>query len=400
MLTTNEALAAIRQNLRPMGTERVALNHAVGRILRQTVVAERDQPPFDRVMMDGIAIDFAAFAAGRRRFSIAATQAAGDPASSLEKPEDCIEIMTGAVLPMGASCIIPVERISVTQGFAEIEAGYEAEERQFIHPQASDHERGTLVLESGSRIRSVEVAILASCGLESVSVAAQPSIRVISTGNELVAAGRPIDDHQVRLSNGPALCAMLEEHGLTACSHEHLPDEVARLQNRLAQHLDEADVIVLSGGVSKGKADFVPDVLASLGVQRIFHRISQRPGKPMWFGTGPKGQLVFALPGNPVSALVCCRHYVVPALGEASGIPCVAGKRSVVLAEDVTFSPNLTYFLPVRLKPGASHASEAVPVPTNTSGDFTSLKGTDGYVELAAEQNFFAKDSVVPLICW
>lgn len=400
MLTTDEALQAIRQNLHPVGTEQVALNHAVKRILRQNVIAERDQPPFDRVMMDGIAIDFAAFASGCRRFRIAATQAAGDPVEALRKPEDCIEIMTGAVLPKGASCIVPVERISVAEGFAEIEAGYNAAERQFIHPQASDHERGTLVLEGGSQIHSMDVAILASCGLEQVTVAAQPSIRVISTGNELVSAGRPIEDHQVRLSNGPALCAMLAEHGFTACSHEHLPDEVTLLQKRLAQHLDEADVLVLSGGVSKGKADFVPDVLASLGVKRIFHRVSQRPGKPMWFGTGPQGQLVFALPGNPVSALVCCRHYVIQALREASGMPYVSGKRSVVLAKDVSFSPDLTYFLPVRLESCALHGLEAIPVPTNTSGDFTSLKGTDGYIELAAEKNVFAKGSLVPLICW
>ena len=400
MLTTGQAIAAITENLHPCGTEFVSLQHATHRILRQQAVAERDQPPFDRVMMDGIAIDFSAFADGCRRFAIQSTQAAGDPVTAIGNRDHCIEIMTGAVLPQGADCVIPVERISVANGVAEIESGYEAQRQQFIHPRGSDHRRGDIVLEPGHRIRPMEMAILASCGLDEVAVSMQPKVRVISTGNELVEAGRPIADHQVRLSNGPALCAMLEEHGFMDCRHEHLPDDITALQQNLARHLDEADTLVLSGGVSMGKADFVPEVLANLGVRKIFHRISQRPGKPMWFGTGPNGQTVFALPGNPVSALVCCRHYVVPALLAASGRTASAGQRQIVLAQDVTFTPKLTCFLPVRLLPSVPHGLEALPVPTNTSGDFTSLKGTDGYVELAIEQDFFAKGTSVPFHAW
>lgn len=400
MLTTEQAIAAIAENLRPCGTEYVSLQNASRRILRQQAVAERDQPPFDRVMMDGIAIDFSAFADGCRRFSIQSTQAAGDPVTAIGNRDHCVEIMTGAVLPQGADCIIPVERISVANGVAEIESGYQAQRQQFIHTRGSDHRRGDVVLEPGHRVRPMEVAILASCGLDTVAVSMQPKVRVISTGNELVAAGMPIADHQVRLSNGPALCAMLEEHGFMDCSHEHIPDDINALEQKLAWHLDEADTLVLSGGVSMGKADFVPEVLANLGVRKIFHKISQRPGKPMWFGTGPAGQMVFALPGNPVSAMVCCRHYVVPALLAAGGRTSSPEQGKVVLAQDVTFSPKLTCFLPVRLEPSVSHGLEALPVPTNTSGDFTSLKGTDGYVELALEQEFFAKGTSVPFNSW
>jgi len=400
MLTTEEAKAAITQNLRPFGIEQVSLENAPRRILRQQAIAERDQPPFDRVMMDGIAINFSALADGRRRFVIAATQAAGDPVTSISNPDQCVEIMTGAVLPLGADCIIPVERISIRNGTAEIEADYEARQLQFIHARASDHKHGDVVLEPGHRIGPLEMAILASCGLDAIAVSIQPVVRVISTGNELVEAGKPISDHQVRLSNGPALCSMLEEHGFTDCRHQHLPDDIATLEHKLATQLEEADALVLSGGVSMGKADFVPQVLANLGVEKVFHKISQRPGKPMWFGTGPKGQAVFALPGNPVSALVCCRHYVVPALLAASGATFLSEQKKTVLAQDVTFSPNLTCFLPVRLEPSVSHGSKAIPVPTNTSGDFMSLKGTDGYVELALEQEFFAKGTCVPFNPW
>ena len=400
MLTTEQAIAAIAENLRPFDSEYVTLRDATRRILRQQAVAERDQPPFDRVMMDGIAIKFEAFADGCRRFSIAATQAAGDPVITLPGRDSCVEIMTGAVLPRGADCVIPVERISVENGIAEIEEGYEASRQQFIHARGSDHQRDDVVLRPGNPVRPMDIAILASCGLDSVAVSAQPKIVVVSTGSELVAAGKPIADHQVRLSNGPALLSMLEEHGFTDINHDHLPDDVATLEQRLSQHLNEADTLILSGGVSMGKADFVPDVLADLGVRKIFHKISQRPGKPMWFGTGPKGQAVFALPGNPVSTLVCCRRYVVPALLDASGVDPGKLQNMAVLAEDVHFSPDLTGFLPVRLLCSDVHGQEAVPVSTNTSGDFASLAGTNGFVELARDQNFFPKGLSVPFHPW
>ena len=159
------------------------------------------------------------------------------------------------------------------------------------------------------------------------------------------------------------------------------------------------DVLVLSGGVSMGKADFVPDVLASLGVNVVFHKISQRPGKPMWFGIGPGGQVVFALPGNPVSSLVCCRQYVLPALFAASGrVP--AKSYSAVLSEDVVFNPDLTCFLPVKTATDEAGAIRATPVVTNTSGDFAALSGTDGYVELPKEEINFPQGTAVRLHRW
>ncbi len=398
MLTVTEAQDAILGELPTFGTEDVSIDQVLGRVLRQSVVAERDQPPFDRVMMDGIAMRHADFASGKREFTIQATQQAGDAVETLEAGQ-CIEIMTGASLPVNADCIVPVERIETRDGVAVIEADYSAEARQFIHPKGSDHVAGTELLTSGTRITPMDVAVIASAGRPSVAVSENPTIRVISTGNELVAAGEPIAPQQIRLSNGPAVVAMLEQHGFDDCAHDHLVDDPALLRQRLAAHLDEARVLVLSGGVSMGKADFVPAVLSELGVRVVFHKISQRPGKPMWFGVGPQDQLVFALPGNPVSTLVCCRQYVVPALCKASGMP--AGKPEFAsLAQPVTFRPNLTCFMPARLVSNAAGTVLALPVPTNTSGDFASLAGTDGYVELAREQNEFPVGTTVPLHRW
>lgn len=398
MLTTAEASAAIRDAMPEFPVASTSLADASGRVLRQTVVAERDQPPFDRVMMDGIAVRYSDFAEGLRDFPIQAMQAAGDPALSLDDGH-CIEIMTGASLPENADCIIPVERISLSGERATIAADYEAERSQFIHPRASDHAEGTELLLPGKRITPMDIAVIASAGLTEVEVSRAPVIRVISTGNELVAPGESIEPHQIRLSNGPAIQAILSDHGFEQSRHDHLVDEPAILRERIAVHLDEAGVLILSGGVSMGKADYVPEVLAGLGVEVVFHKVTQRPGKPMWFGVGPDRQVVFALPGNPVSALVCCRQYVVPALAAASAAA-TEPPQFASLSADVTFRPDLTCFQPVRLISNAAGQVLAMPVKTNTSGDFTALSATDGYVELAKERSHFAAGTTVFLHRW
>ncbi len=399
MITTAEAAQAIAAAIPAFDSEAVALDAASGRILRQAVCAERDQPPFDRVTMDGIAVRYDSLAAGNRQFAIQGTQHAGDPVQSLNDDGNCIEIMTGGVRPENSDCVIPVERITVKDNIATVESDYKGERNQFVHRKGSDHRQGHEVLSKGARIEPVDIAIIASCGLQSVQVAQQPVISVISTGNELVPPGQPVEAHQIRLSNGPALVAMLSQQGFTNSAHDHLVDEPELLKKRIATHLNDADVLILSGGVSMGKADFVPQVLTDLGVELVFHKISQRPGKPMWFGIGPSKQLVFALPGNPVSTLVCCRQYVLPALFHAGG-RASTNSESAVLDKAVTFKPKLTCFLPVKIKSSAEGRTRATPVSTNTSGDFGALNGTDGYVELKLEQNEFPAGTVVPLHRW
>ena len=398
MITTAEATQAILAAIKPFESEIVALESATGRVLAQSISAERDQPPFDRVTMDGIAIAYDVYAKGTRSFPIQSMQAAGEPAQTLEAGK-AIEIMTGASLPDGADCIIPVERTTVNDLGAHVEANYEASERQFIHTRGSDHKEGTTLLNPGTRVSPMDIAIIASCGLPKVSVAKQATISVISTGNELVPPGEAIEPHQIRMSNGPAIVAMLEDNGFTNATHDHLIDELEILKDRITQHLEQSNVLVLSGGVSMGKADYVPQVLDELGVNVAFHNVSQRPGRPMWFGMGPNGQAVFALPGNPVSALVCSRQYVIPALRQMSGMS-PAAPQFAALTADVTFKPKLTNFLPVKLISNAAGQVLALPVHTNTSGDFTALSGTDGYVELALDQTKFESGDNVPLHRW
>ena len=399
MVSVEQASRLITEAMFSFGKETVKLDESCGRVLHQSVEAERDQPPFNRVTMDGIAISFDSFASGNRKFAIESTQHAGDQVQQLTQADHCIEIMTGGVLPRGTDCVIPVERISIKDNYATLENSYTPERNQFVHPQGSDHLKGHVVLLPGSVISPMDIAIIASCGLESITVSKQPSIQVISTGNELVQPGIAIEDHQIRMSNGPALVAMLTQHGFTNTAHEHLIDDPDILEMRLGTLLSMGDVVVLSGGVSMGKADHIPEVLANLGVDVVFHKISQQPGKPMWFGIGPAGQPVFALPGNPVSTLVCCRHYVIPALLHAINRQ-FWQSEFVVLTEEVTFKTELTCFMPVRLSSGKNGSIRATPAPTNTSGDFTSLTGTDGYVELAKGESLFDAGTAVPMHRW
>lgn len=398
MLTTAEALQAVLTTMPVCAPETVATTAATGRVLRQSIVAERDQPPFDRVMMDGIAFAASDYEKGQRSFPIQATQAAGDEVLTLNIAH-CIEIMTGASLPKNADCIVPVERLTIAGDAAKIDASYEVTKDRFVHPRGSDYAKGANLLTSGKRITPLDIAIIASCGATTLEVAADPVIRVISTGNELIAAGQPIEAHQIRSSNGPAILSLLENHGYQRCKHDHVADDVDVLQNRLQQHLQEASVLILSGGVSMGKADYVPQVLADLGVKVVFHKISQRPGKPMWFGEGPNGQIVFALPGNPVSALVCCRQYVIPALSKASA-ETTKQPEFAVLASDISFKPALTCFQPVKLVTSAAGQNLAMPIKTNTSGDFAALSATNGYIELPRGRTDFPSGTPVLLHRW
>jgi molybdopterin molybdotransferase len=376
-----DATALIRDRLRGWGTVRIRIDDAQGDVLRQTLTAERDQPPFDRVTMDGIALRHSALTAEMRTFEMAGTQGAGSVPVPLTDERTCVAIMTGAALPPGADTVVPVERLSREGATVSIEANYQPVAGQFIHRRASDHSRGATLLSPGVVLGAPELAILTVGGSDTVEVARRPSIGIVSTGDELVEVGRPLGPTQIRASNDRAIAAALATRGFLDCDRLHLPDDRAVLERELRQLLAEQDVLILTGGVSMGEFDYVPRVLQDLGMELVFHKVLQRPGMPLWFGVSPEGKPVFALPGNPVSSLVCLVRYVAPALLAALGAT-PRPEPVVRLARDVRFEPDLTYFLPVTLDYTAEGQCLAVPKPTNTSGDFVALGGTDGFVEL------------------
>ncbi len=307
--------------------------------------------------------------------------------------------MTGAVMPVGCDTVVPVELLRLADGAAELLPGAEPAPWRHVHRQASDARAGDLLLQAGARLGGPELAIAASAGLAALPVSRTPRIAVISTGDELVEPGLPILPHQVRRSNAYGLAAALALAGFPPHSTRHMPDREDELHAALADALERHDVLVLSGGVSAGRFDYVPTVLATLGVRQLFHGIAQRPGRPMWFGTGAAGQAVFALPGNPVSVLVCLARYVIPALAGVVGAP-AAGPPLVALAREFAFEKRLAYFLPVTLGYDQQGRTLAEPRPTGGSGDFIALAGTDGFVELPCGPARHPAGLAVPLYRW
>jgi molybdopterin molybdotransferase len=392
MLTPAEAERLILENIPALPREDCPLAAAHGRILRREILADRDLPPFDRVTMDGYALRAAALQAGVTTFKITGIQAAGmRPLKLPEKTEACVEIMTGAVLPEGADCVVPYEEttrdektatVSLSAEGAALTAGHA------IHRRGSDHTAGDVMIRAGVRLTGREIAVAAACGCTAPLVSQLPKIAVVATGDELVEIDAPVAAHQIRRSNDYALRATLISAGYPRVERFHLHDMREEIEHLLWHVLAEYDVVLVAGGVSKGKFDFLPEELDRQGVQKIFHGVAQRPGKPFWFGMSRRKTPVFALPGNPVSAYTCLHRYVLPALAHAGGLMPTPPRR-VALARPVIFKPELAAFLPVKLSHDSGAISVAVTDAPNTSGDFGGLLETDGFIELPPTQSEF-----------
>jgi molybdopterin molybdotransferase len=397
MHSASEATEIIHAHALPRLTHDLDWQQCAGRVLAQAILADRDFPPFDRVAMDGIAISLEGWRTGHRRFVITGRQAAGQPRGRLDSPGSCLEVMTGAILPEGCDAVIPVEQLRVDGDRAEVTAAIEPQPMDHVHPRASDRRAGEVLLQPGTVIRSPELAVLATVGQTRIRVAARPVIRVIATGDELVPVEHTPLPHQIRLSNGHALVAGLQGKGFSVSPCTWVPDDRQALVAALGEALGAAQVLVISGGVSMGACDLVPGALQDCGVHCVFHKVAQRPGKPLWYGRGPAGQAVFALPGNPVSTAVCLHRYVLPWLEHGH-----TGRRprplAVCLASPATRAGALTRFLPVRLEEGADGRTLAHPEPTAGSGDFARLCASHGFVELDPGAAEAPAGSVLP--CW
>ena len=402
MLTPAEATARVLATALPLPSETIALPRAAGRILAETLVADRDFPPFDRVAMDGIALAHAAWAGGQSAFVIQHTQYAGEPARPLLDPRQAVEVMTGAVLPPGTDVVVRYEDLLLHDNRADVQIPPPATPGVNVHRRATDRRAGDQLLPAGTRLGPAELAVAATVGAADLLVARAPRVAVVSTGDELVGIGATPLPHQIRRSNVYALQALLTQAGADA-SLFHLTDNVEELRVGLTNILGAGfDAVVLSGAVSKGRADHLPGLLRELQVEEIFHEVQQRPGKPLWFGARAGGPVVFGLPGNPVSTFLTACRYVRPwlrAVQQPEGAPETAAANAplpAVLTVDILFKPPLTHFVPVRLAVDAEGRRLATPLRVGGSGDMMGLVGADAFLELPPEPAVFAAGSVWP----
>lgn len=359
-------------------------------IIQENFYADRDYPPFHRVMMDGIAVSFKAYEAGQREFKIVGVAPAGEPAQVLKDNKTCLEVMTGTPLPEGADLVIQYEHLKIENGIATIVVEVPRILFESVHLAGSDCKKGDLVLEQGQTLNGPHAGIAASMGYAQFKTFPSPKIMIISTGDELVEVDQAPEDHQIRRSNAYALKTSLLNHGYLDITLMHLKDDAQEVASHYEKYAHGFDVMIYSGGVSKGKFDYLPNVWADMGVTKYFHEVSQRPGKPLWFGQDEKRKtIVLGLPGNPVSSLVCLHRYFI-----------YQPEVYVRLTEEVIFKKDLTYFLPVKLSFGKDGVLSAAPLKIKNSGEFTALAGSDGFIELPQEQSIFKAGETFRYFSW
>ena len=389
MISVNEALKIVKENAFTPSISEVPVLESLGLILAENIIADRDFPPFNRVAMDGVAIAHSTFRGGNSsNFDVEKwmpfiedTQYAGESQKQLSTPKNCMEVMTGAVLPLGCEAVVRYEDLEIEEFERSKHAKFlisqrEIKDWQNIHPQGSDRKAGDVLLWKGLKISPPEIAVMASVGKDKVLVEIPPRVAVISTGDELVEITTNPEPYQIRMSNSYMLAGALAQIGIKA-NLFHLKDDKELLLSKLKEILLNHDILLLSGGVSAGKKDFVPEILTNLGIKKLFHKVAQKPGKPFWFGKSEEGKTIFALPGNPVSTFLCfCKYFLNQK------------QEQVILDKDVFFKLNSTYFVPVKTY-FQNGKMMATPFEGSGSADFANLTDCDGFVELPADSQEF-----------
>lgn len=406
MITSEKALEIILSQTEDFGVEIVDFKDSLGRILKEKIVADRDFPPFHRASMDGIAITVDPFNKGIRDFKIEGVQAAGSPQLTLKDSNNCIEVMTGAMAPVNSEAVIPYELVEINSGVAKVNTN-DIKYFQNIHRKGLDRKKEDILIEPNTIISPAEIGVLATVGKTTVKVAKNPKVMLISTGDELVEIDQTPADYQIRRSNIHTMVSILDRINIKADTI-HIADDKPLLKQKIASILENYDVLLFSGAVSKGKFDFLPEVLDELGVKKLFHKVRQRPGKPFWFGhTMPLSRseqneknirktTVFAFPGNPVSTFVSCMKYFYPWFQKSTGID-YKNNNFAILAKDFNFKPDLTYFLQIKLE-NKNGQLLAHPIAGHGSGDLANLVDNDAFIELPTGKQLFSKGEVFPLI--
>jgi molybdopterin molybdotransferase len=323
MLSVDEALQIVLKQAEPLPPAPTKLLDARGRVLAEPIVSDIDSPPHDKSIVDGYAVIADSLVDRDAELTVLEEVTAGACPTQSVRPGTTTRIMTGAPLPPGADAVVMVEQTRLAASGKVQILQSPVRSGQNIMRRAAAMGRGQVVLAGGQCLRAIELGLLAEVGRHQVKAVSIPSVAVIATGNELVEAAAVPATGQIRNSNGPLLVGLVEQAGGTPVNLGIARDNADDLRAKITVALSH-NVVVLSGGVSAGVLDLVPQVLADLGALQVFHKVNLKPGKPLWFGTkrGASGDgqtLVFGLPGNPVSTLVCFELFVRPALQKLRG---------------------------------------------------------------------------------
>ncbi len=398
MIEIQQALSSVAEHCQLRESTVLPLAELSGHILAGDLASDVDSPPFDKAMMDGFAVRAADLRDGDALAIAGQVTAGAEFAATLESGQ-AVQIMTGAPVPRGADAVVMLEQTATTDQLVRVLATVVP--GQNIMRQGTAMRCGEAVMHSGAMIRSEDIGLLAEAGVSVAQVIRKPSLSVIATGDELIdVAGQPAGS-QIRNSNGPMLAAMAKAFCDRVTDLGIGPDVPKLLASRITLGL-RSDVLVLSGGVSAGVADLVPGLLRTAGVRQVFHKVSIKPGKPIWFGVlesddGPS-KLVFGLPGNPVSSMVCFRVFVAPALQRLAGsAEPTADGISGRLTQSHRQKPGRTTYWPSRLET-KNGGSEITPLAWKGSADLKTLAEANCFAIFPGDQEDFVRGQAIRAI--
>ncbi len=400
ILSVTEAQRRIVEHVRPLPAAPTPLASALGLVLAEDIASDIDMPPYDKAMMDGYAVRSADVAEDGAELNIIEEVTAGRVPRKALGPGQATRIMTGAPIPEGADAVVMVERTRILdERRVRIEEG--AAPGRNVLRRAQEMRVGDVVLRAGSRLRPQEIGVLALVGRSAVQVRPAPRVAVLPTGDEIVEPDQKPGPGQIRNSNGPMLIAQTLRAGGLPKPLGIARDTRDSLRSLIAEGM-ELDALVLSGGVSAGKLDLVPGVLSDLGVRIDFHKVEMKPGKPMLFGVKDHGSarpstLVFGLPGNPVSALVCFELFVRPALRGLMGLEPGPKMIQATLAEDYPYRTDRPTYHPARLET-VVHGWSVRAVPWFGSPDLRGVTPSNAFVLLPAGNHRHRAGDMLPVL--
>ncbi|MDI1356013.1 MAG: molybdopterin molybdotransferase MoeA [bacterium] len=388
MISVSEARQLIQANtslLEPISTP---LYEANGRVMAEDLESTTDVPPFDQSAMDGYAFNYADFNANTS-LAIMGEIAAGVFPQHKLLPQTAFRIYTGAQVPKGCDTIVMQEKVRVKEGHIYIEDS-QLKVGANIRLKGSQTKKGELVLKAGTRISPGIAGFMAGLGVSQVMTFRVPRVGIINTGKELSSPGLALLPGKIYESNSYSLNAALRELHIKPAFMVCVDDDEAQTTKLIQEHLSHCDVMLLSGGVSVGDHDYVEQSLKNCGVEKIFHKVKQKPGKPLYFGRKGK-RLFFGLPGNPAAVLTCYYEYVMPSLLQLMGIP-VNTRSKILLPLRKAYSkkPGLTHFLK-----GKIHGHEVEVLPAQESYLMNSFAAADCIIQLEEEKNEFERGSLV-----
>ena len=387
MISVDEALRHVLDHSFPLPSTSLELSAAVGRTLAADVTSDIDSPPHDKSLVDGYALRTSGLGGANTQFKVLEEVTAGEMPSCKVTNDSVTRIMTGAAIPEGADAVVMLEETEASGTGAVLIRRSAVPAGINIMRRGASLCRGDTVLEAGAAIRPLEVGLLSEVGRSQVFVQEVPRVAIVATGNELVPSDHRPESGQIRNSNGPMLTALARSSGARAVDLGIGRDDRDILAQLVAEGL-RSDVLILSGGVSAGVLDLVPGVLKAAGVEQVFHKVSLKPGKPLWFGViSQEGQtLVFGLPGNPVSGFVCFELFVRPALDRLAGrTASTAVRRRFRLACDHThWGARPTYYPAAWKESVDDQPATAKPLAWQGSADLRSLTACNCLLVLPA----------------